>query len=289
MPKVSIIVPNYNHASYLNQRLDSIFNQIFEDFEVILLDDASTDISVSILKKYAEDKRVSHFIVNKDNSGSPFKQWKKGLDLAKGEYIWIAESDDSCDINFLEEQIKKLTEYDVTVAKTLLLSDGELTEKELKHHFCSTYSINNLNPEHFIEHSPIGNVSAVLFKNFDKRKLKNLAFSNYKYIGDVVFYYEVFNEKKITFNEKSISYFRVNNQSVSSINTKGIKYFKVYFKEHCKFITWLNKNESEIYKKNKKKYIKTKFNKVRNRLSFKEKLSLNFLLIFFRYHYCKLQ
>ena len=43
MPLVSVIVPNYNHAPYLRQRLDSIFNQTFQDFEVIILDDCSTD------------------------------------------------------------------------------------------------------------------------------------------------------------------------------------------------------------------------------------------------------
>ena len=74
---VSIIVPNYNHAPFLNQRLDSIFNQTFQDFEVILLDDASTDNSLSILEDYKEKfkSKVSHLIVNEKNSGSPFKQF----------------------------------------------------------------------------------------------------------------------------------------------------------------------------------------------------------------------
>ena len=106
MPKVSIIVPNYNHAPFLKERLDSIFNQTFQDFEVILLDDASTDNSISILTKYAKDKRVSHLIVNRENTGSPFKQWKKGLEIAKGEYIWIAESDDYSSTLFLSKVIE---------------------------------------------------------------------------------------------------------------------------------------------------------------------------------------
>lgn len=102
MAIVSVIVPNYNHAAFLEERLESIFTQSFRDFEVILLDDASTDKSVEILKKFSEYEKVSHFIINKKNSGSPFKQWKKGIDLAQGEYIWIAESDDFCESNFLE-------------------------------------------------------------------------------------------------------------------------------------------------------------------------------------------
>ena len=124
MPKISIIVPNYNHSSFLNERLDSIFNQTFQDFEVILLDDKSTDNSTEILRHYTQNEKVSHFIINKKNSGSPFKQWKKGIELAKGEFIWIAESDDTCDLNFLEEQIKALQQNDITVAKTLILSNN---------------------------------------------------------------------------------------------------------------------------------------------------------------------
>jgi len=91
-PLLSIIVPNYNHAVFLPQRLDSIFNQTFQDFEVILLDDQSPDNSVEILQQYAQKYRdkVAHFITNDQNTGNPFVQWKKGIELARGEFIWIA-------------------------------------------------------------------------------------------------------------------------------------------------------------------------------------------------------
>jgi len=110
MSKVSIIVPNYNHASYLPKRLESIFHQTYQDFEVILLDDCSTDNSVEVLEKYANHPKVSHFIINEENSGSPFKQWNKGVTLSKGEYIWIAESDDYADETFLEKLVPTLNQ-----------------------------------------------------------------------------------------------------------------------------------------------------------------------------------
>ena len=68
-PLVSIIVPNYSHALFLPQRLDTVFNQSSQDFEVILLDDCSTDNSVDLLNIYASNSKVSHFIINKENSG----------------------------------------------------------------------------------------------------------------------------------------------------------------------------------------------------------------------------
>lgn len=91
---VSIIIPNFNHAAYLEQRIESVLKQTFQEFELILLDDSSTDKSWEIMMHYADHPLVSHCIRNEINSGSPFKQWKKGFDLAKYDLIWIAESDD---------------------------------------------------------------------------------------------------------------------------------------------------------------------------------------------------
>lgn len=106
--KVSIIVPNYNSSANLMHRMDSIFSQTFTDYEIILLDDCSTDNSAELLRRYASRPIVSHFVVNEKNSGSPFSQWERGINLAKGEYVWIAESDDYCEPTFLEECVKVL-------------------------------------------------------------------------------------------------------------------------------------------------------------------------------------
>src|SRR5215469_7943906 len=103
-PNVSIIVPNYNHGPFLPQRLDSILGQTFQNFELILLDDCSTDESRLILDKYRSDPRVK-IEFNSTNSGSTFKQWNKGVRLARGEYVWIAESDDYADPRLLERLV----------------------------------------------------------------------------------------------------------------------------------------------------------------------------------------
>jgi len=107
MPKVSVVIPNYNHARFLRKRIDSVLQQKFQDFEVILLDDCSTDDSRSILSSYATDPRV-RIEVNNANSGSTFKQWNKGVRLARCEYVWIAESDDYADEHLLERLVAVL-------------------------------------------------------------------------------------------------------------------------------------------------------------------------------------
>ncbi len=106
-PKVSVVVPNYNHARYLSRRLDSILNQTFTDFEVIILDDASTDESRDVIAPYLKDHRVV-FHPNTKNSGSPFIQWNRGVEMARGEYVWLAESDDLAKPLFLETLVRIL-------------------------------------------------------------------------------------------------------------------------------------------------------------------------------------
>lgn len=101
MPKITVIIPNYNHACYLEQRIESVLSQTFSDREVLLLDDASTDESLQVIERYRGVPGV-RIICNHANSGSTFKQWNKGLKLALGEYVWIAESDDYADSRFLQ-------------------------------------------------------------------------------------------------------------------------------------------------------------------------------------------
>ena len=107
MPNVSILVPNYDYARFLEQRLGSIERQTYRDFEVILLDDASTDDSVQILKRFAREHHCQ-LVCNEHNSGNAFKQWNKGLNLATGQYVWIAEADDYADERFLETLVGRL-------------------------------------------------------------------------------------------------------------------------------------------------------------------------------------
>lgn len=110
-PKVSVIVPNYNHAPYLKQRIDSILNQTYQDFELILLDDCSTDNSREVLESYRSNSHVTHIVFNDQNGGTPFRQWDKGVQLAKGEWVWIAESDDVADVHFLETLLEALANH----------------------------------------------------------------------------------------------------------------------------------------------------------------------------------
>ena len=98
--KVSVIVPVYNVEIYLRKCLDSIIGQTLKDIEIIVVNDGSTDSSLSICEEYAEkDKRI--ILISKENRGLPHTR-NAGLKIAKGEYISFIDSDDYIEENMLE-------------------------------------------------------------------------------------------------------------------------------------------------------------------------------------------
>jgi len=107
-PLVSVVVPNYNHERFLTERLESIQNQDIDDLEILLLDDASNDQSLALLEDFARSDLRARVFSNEMNSGSAFKQWKRALGLARGRYIWIAESDDSAAPGLLRTLVRSL-------------------------------------------------------------------------------------------------------------------------------------------------------------------------------------
>jgi O-antigen biosynthesis protein len=105
-PRVSVVVPNYNYLRYLPERIDSILRQTLPIYELIVLDDASTDGSRDWIERTVKARFDSaRVILNETNSGSVFRQWAKGVELARGDYVWIAEADDLAEPEFLEEAI----------------------------------------------------------------------------------------------------------------------------------------------------------------------------------------
>ena len=106
---VSAVIPNYNYERYIGDRLRSVFDQTYPLREVIVLDDASPDGSVAEIARVAETAgRKIDLHVNAVNSGSPFPQWRKGVELAKGDYVWIAEADDLAEPSFVARLVTQM-------------------------------------------------------------------------------------------------------------------------------------------------------------------------------------
>ena len=281
MIKVSVIVPSYNHSHYLTERLNSIFNQTCKAIEVIILDDASTDSSVDILSEFKNHPKVTHYLINEQNSGSPFLQWQKGLELAKGDYIWIAESDDACELDFLSTQLECLakSQASIAVAKTLKYNNAK-SSTEINHPIFMTNTSEFITTRH-LNFCPILNISACVFINTKKWSDRS-EFLKYRLIGDRVFYQEFFKEKKVVKNEKTQSYFRKEQESVSSLKYKSLNYFQRYFKEHLKFIKFVDRTQV-LTKQEFNSYLNKFFARVRDRLNKRQKLSLSYADIYLTY------
>ena len=225
MPKVSIIVPNYNYISYLPQRLESIFKQTFTDYEVILLDDCSTDGSQKFLRQYATHPKVSYVIINDTNSGSAFAQWEKGIKLAQGEYIWIAESDDYCSYNFLEQSVKILNE-NPHVSYTLCGShivdeNGKLRNwnydpwalKADTNKVCIFSSATYL--KGLFYHNTVYNASMVVFRKKTYSLIQDKDYTTMKYCGDWLFWIKMTEHGDVALRQERSNYYRRHSKSVT--------------------------------------------------------------------------
>ncbi|WP_342329803.1 glycosyltransferase [Pedobacter sp. FW305-3-2-15-E-R2A2] len=224
MPKVSIIIPNYNHAIFLKQRIDSVLNQSFQDFEIIILDDCSTDDSRDVIELYKKEPQVSTISYNKQNGGNTFLQWEKGISIAKGEFIWIAESDDWCENTLLEELISGINSdkncaisycqsycIEQTNKISWLSQHPYLMERMDGHSFIQQYMVNN---------NTIFNASMVLWR---KELFNSVSkeFLKYKFCGDWLFWIELAKQGNVHISGKLMNYFRKHGADVTGKATKS--------------------------------------------------------------------
>jgi glycosyltransferase involved in cell wall biosynthesis len=216
--KVSVIIPNYNHAPYLEQRIESVLNQTYRDFEVIILDDCSTDNSKEVIERYRGHEKISYIQYNEQNSGSTFKQWEKGIGLAKGEWIWIAESDDWCELIFLEELVNLIDDENRVnlIFCNSLRFEGEkiLYFTDLKY-MLKTLDGNDYIRERMIKGNTIMNASMAIFQKASYIKISK-DWLNYKFCGDWLFWIYIMQNSQIIEFGKVLNYYRTHKQNVSS-------------------------------------------------------------------------
>lgn len=240
-PLISVIVPNYNHAQYLEERLDSIYNQTYSNIEVILLDDCSKDNSREILMRYAEkypEKTTVAF--NETNAGKVFLQWNKGLKLAKGEYIWIAESDDYSEPTFLEKMVKcfRYNSVMLVFARSVFMQEGKQiwsTEeyladvKTMRWDRPFTMTASTAVKLGFGYKNIIPNVSSVVFKNIGQvpDDVINVC-RNMNLSSDWIFYLAVIKGGCIGYTNETTNFYRVHQESTSLRIQQTMQYYDEY-------------------------------------------------------------
>lgn len=109
VPKVSVLIPTYNYAHFLDETIQSVLDQTYTDFELIIVDNHSTDNTDEVVKKYLADDRV-RFYVNETNVGLG-GNWNKCLDYARGKYIKFLCADDKFHPQLLEKFVPVMDQY----------------------------------------------------------------------------------------------------------------------------------------------------------------------------------
>lgn len=243
MTKVTVIIPNYNHSKYLEQRIESVINQTFRNFEILILDDCSTDNSKEIIEKYRQNAQVNKIVYNEINSGSTFSQWQKGISLCNSEYIWIAESDDFAHKEFLKTTIDIL---DVDNSIGLAYCDAETVDEngisknlkrsdarnQIKLKWTTSYIIDGLKEIH--ENlgcwCSINNASAVLFRRSAIINYINL--NKFRFAGDWFIYVGIALQYKIAYIHQPLSFYREHTVNASKNafikNALFVEHFKIH-------------------------------------------------------------
>ena len=251
MPTVSVIVPNYNHARFLRKRIDTILAQTYQDFELILLDDCSTDDSRSILREYASDPRV-RLEFNEANSGSTFKQWNKGIRISKGKYLWIAESDDYAARRLLERLVTVL-DRDREVAFAFCRSWSVVKEDDNLKGFADFYA-DPLDPRwqvdfdcegrelcenYFVRDTPIANGSAVVFRKESYEHVGG-ADESLRICGDWKAWAAMALNGKVAYVSEPLNYYRSHDTTVRNAIWGGHRCLNVtYAKERIQVAAWI--------------------------------------------------
>lgn len=221
-PKVSVIVPNYNHEKYLRERIDSILKQTYQNFELIILDDCSKDDSRKIIETYRSNPHVSHIVLNEQNTGSPFRQWDKGIELSSGELIWIAESDDYAHREFLSTLVTQMDNHPEAVIafSHSILVDSNGNDLGRNMHSCNDDTVFVHHSQSFT-HGPmltrndIYNASMVVFRReaFDNVEK---SYQNYRSCGDWAFWMGICIQGDVIEVCCQLSYFRQHEDKVTS-------------------------------------------------------------------------
>ena len=259
--KVTIVVPVYNHEKYLEERFNSIYMQTYKNFDVIILDDASTDGSLRIAEKWAQNfSKITTVITNNINSGSAFKQWRKGIAHATGDLVWIAEGDDYCDLNFLEKLVPIFYDESVMLAycDTKFMSEGKqiwsiqeyLAEIDQKK-WCSSFKepANSFVNTAFAIKNAIPNVSSCVFKNANYNILKDKEWGNMTLCGDCLFYLNVIRGGQIAYCTTTRDYYRILPTGLSKNTQEKNKYYSEHEYIAAK-IPELYNVDSHVLKKN---------------------------------------
>ena len=250
-PEISIIVPAFNEEKYISRCLDSILNQTFTDFEVLCIDDGSTDSTFDIITEYS--KKDSRIIPLKNPKKGVASARNFGLENLKGNYIGFVDSDD-----FIQPQMYEF------LYKTVSENDGDMcicgckrTDNPNKEFF--EYNFTECSCRNLIETNKIDSFLCIWTKLIKKDIIKNIRFENYRIGEDSLFCSNLWvNSEKVFFVDLPLYNYFINNQGVfrsSLSNEKWIDQIKTHFLSYKNLLNYKDSSVSLWFLENGIKFL----------------------------------
>ncbi len=239
--RVTAIIPNYNHARYLAERVRSVAHQTYPFIDIVILDDCSTDDSLAVIGALAADcPRPVAVHRNDANSGNVFAQWRKGMELATGDLVWICESDDTCEPDFVEKMVCHFRDLSVTMAfgriefcdedGTVVAGMEEFREsaeaidwqapikRPAYEWFCNALGARNV----------MANVGGCMFRRQTLPDALWSAAREFRIIGDWFLYSRIAGAGQIVYEPAAVAYFRQHARNTSASNFAKDYYYREY-------------------------------------------------------------
>jgi glycosyltransferase involved in cell wall biosynthesis len=201
--------------------------QTYRDIEIILLDDASSDNSMEVLERYRPYADV-RIVRNEQNSGSTFKQWLKGLEMARADVIWVAESDDSCEADFLECLLPSFENPRVKLAyanshvmdeNSQIVGDytqGEYLTSLSRTKWAKDYQVSaeqEINDGLGVKNTMLS-ASAVIFRRFEISEATRASLAQMRLVGDWYFWINAILHGEVCYTATKLNYHRRHSESV---------------------------------------------------------------------------
>lgn len=222
-PLISIIVPIYNTESYLKKCINSILGQTYENFELILVDDGSTDRSGMICEEYAcNDDRIRVF--HKENGGQGTAR-NTGLESAKGDYIAFVDSDDWVDSNMYSILVENMIRYEADIS---CCNTGISTEADTKK--IIEFGQPEIMREHLLEHKGTG--QSPCDKLYKAELFRNVSFPPIRAYEDCATVFKLFsNAKKIVYEDITLYHYeqRENSTMTQAFSTVKFEAISAYY------------------------------------------------------------
>lgn len=235
---VSVVVPSYNHAEFLVRRMDSLVSQTYQNIEILVIDDCSTESNIEIIRRYSAYPNIK-LIIREQNGG-----WvtvnNQGVEVSSGEFILFAQCDDDCDPRLIERLVDAMKinpTAGIAFCRSLLIGEHDQVlgddfggrESSFRVRCATDTLVTDSEMNRFLLHScVIPNLSAALIRRECFSTIGNFT-SSYRVSGDWDWFFKIASRYDFAYVAEPLNKFRQHETTIRS-STKGRVVYEEYFR-----------------------------------------------------------